>query len=99
MKIIHTADIHLDSALKTYYDNEKASQRNRELIETFRKMVDYARDNDVKAIMIAGDMFDKGKAKKTTENMVYSAITENPDIIFFYLKGNKINFINNYASN
>lgn len=87
MKIIHTADLHLDSAM-TSLPKEKAVIRKNELIETFKKMVDYASDNDVAAILISGDLFDTRIVTRTLQKIVSKVITEHPDVTFFYLKGN-----------
>ena len=45
MKIIHTADLHLDSAMKTNLSKEKAKMRNNEILHTFERMVEYAKNN------------------------------------------------------
>lgn len=88
MKIIHCADLHLDSQMTSNLTKEKAKERKAELLNTFVKMVSYARENDVNAIIIAGDMFDSRNITVTARNVVAGAITDNPDIVFFYLKGN-----------
>ncbi len=61
MKFIHTADIHLDSVysgLKSYYGARtlsiaEASQR------AFVRLIDFALDESVDFIIIAGDLFDR----------------------------------------
>ncbi|MBQ9199321.1 MAG: metallophosphoesterase [Lachnospiraceae bacterium] len=88
MKIIHCADLHLDSKMTANLDSKKARERKIELLNTFNEMVKYAACNDIKAIIIAGDMFDKKTVSKTAANTVYQAFTDNPDISFYYLKGN-----------
>ena len=88
MKIIHCADLHLDSKMTANLDRKKAKERKIELLNTFGNMVAYASENDVKAIIIAGDMFDKKAVSKTASNTVYQTIVDNPDIDFYYLKGN-----------
>jgi len=88
MKIIHCADVHLDSKLRTNLTNEQARERRNELLITFEKMIAYAVEQDVKAILIAGDLFDTGNVTVKTRNAVASAITENPRIDFYYLFGN-----------
>ena len=55
LKIIHCADLHLDSKMETNLDKEKAKERKNEILITFEKMVQYAKENDVKVIIIAGD--------------------------------------------
>ena len=88
MKIIHCADLHLDSPMNTHFSGTKAKERKNELLETFRRMIGYAVDNDVAAIIIAGDMFDKKNISATARNTVMYEITNNPQIDFYYLKGN-----------
>lgn len=90
MKIIHTADLHLDSQMTTHFknDNEKARLRRQELVNTFRRLISYAVENKVEAVLIAGDLFDSRRVTKTTVNTVIHEITQNPDILFFYIKGN-----------
>lgn len=88
MKIIHCADLHLDSKLNANLDGAKKRERKAELLNTFTRMIDYAINNDVRAIIIAGDMFDTKNVSVTARNTVSQAIINNPDINFYYLKGN-----------
>ena len=88
MKIIHTADLHFDSKLETNLDPVKSKERKRELLNTFERMVDYARLNDVRAIIIAGDMFDKPRISIKTREFVLNLIKLNPEIDFIYASGN-----------
>lgn len=88
MKILHTADLHLDSKLRTHLTGDKAKIRKTELLETFRRMVSYADTNKISHILIAGDLFDTTLVSKTTQNVVKSEIENHPDINFYYLKGN-----------
>lgn len=93
MKLIHCADLHLDSVLTTHLTKEKAKERKAELLQTFLRMVDYAVENEVEAILIAGDLFDKKNISATARNAVKHAIQENNQITFFYLQGNHdVNF-------
>lgn len=91
MKIIHTADLHLDSAMKTNLSKEKAKTRKNEILNTFERMVDYAKNNDVSAILIAGDLFDTKTVTVKTRDIIKRCIEENPGIDFLYLKGNHDN--------
>lgn len=88
MKIIHCADLHLDSKMQTNLTREQAKERKAEILETFLAMTDYASEHDVSAILIAGDMFDTKRITARTRNVVREAIINNPDIMFYYLKGN-----------
>ena len=95
MKIIHCSDLHLDSKMETNLNKEKAKERKNEILLTFEKMVDFAKKNGVKVIIIAGDMFDKKNISVKAKKIVKNQIILNPEIDFLYLKGNhdEINFI------
>ena len=88
MKIIHCSDLHLDSKMKSNLDNNKPKERRDEILRTYQNMVEYAKKNDVKIILIAGDMFDKKDITIKAKNVVLDSICANPEIDFIYLKGN-----------
>lgn len=88
MKIIHCADLHIDSKMQTNLSSEKARTRRKEILMTFEKMIDYAKQNGVKAIIIAGDMFDTAKVTRKSKENIFSIIATNKNIDFYYLSGN-----------
>ena len=88
MKIIHCADLHLDSKMTANLDRERAKERRREILQTFSRMVDYAAVNNVTAILIAGDMFDTSNVSALARNTVKDSIISHPEITFYYLNGN-----------
>lgn len=88
MKIIHCADLHLDSDMTGNFSKEIAVQRKAELINTFERMLKYASVKNVDAIIIAGDLFDKEVVKSSVLNMFISLINTFSKIHFFYLTGN-----------
>lgn len=88
MKLIHCADLHLDSKMETNLSKEKSRERKNEILITFERMVEYAKLNEVRAIIIAGDMFDKSQITQKAKKIVKNAIYSNPKIDFIYLKGN-----------
>ena len=91
MKIIHCADLHLDSKMTANLTKEQAKERKIEILRTFTRMVDYAKKNNVKAILIAGDLFDTRNVSAMARNTVYDVICQSPEIDFLYLKGNHDN--------
>ncbi len=91
MKIIHCADLHLDSKMTANLSKDKAKERKNEILRTFTRMVDYARQNEVSVVLIAGDMFDTRNVSAMVRNTVKEKIMQNPDIDFLYLKGNHDN--------
>lgn len=91
MKLIHCADLHLDSKMTANLDKEKAKERKGELLHTFERMVAYATRHEIEMILIAGDMFDTKNISATVRNTVLAQFVNHPDITFFYLKGNHDN--------
>ena len=88
MKIIHCADIHLDSKMTSNLSKEKAKERKSEILLTFLDMIRSAAMEGVNAIIIAGDLFDTNSFSATARNAVLNAFKENPGIDFYYIKGN-----------
>ena len=88
LKLIHTADIHLDARMEAIYPAELAKERRKELRMEWWRLVEYAKRNDVSAILIAGDLFDTKKPLQTTLTVLRESVERNPDISFYYLRGN-----------
>ena len=91
MKIIHCADLHLDSKLTANLSKAQAKERKMEILRSFTRMVSYAEKNAVSVILIAGDMFDTRNVSAMVRNTVRDAIAEHPKIDFLYLRGNHDN--------
>ena len=88
MKLIHCADLHLDSRLQTHLDRDRAKRQRDELLRNFARLADYARENGVEAVLIAGDLFDRDTVSALAKNTVLSVIASHPEIRFYYLRGN-----------
>lgn len=87
MKIIHTGDIHIGSALKNL-PPDKARLRQSELTDGFRRLCDYARDNGVSCVLIAGDLFDENNTARHIKKEILAAIGNAKPVCFFYVSGN-----------
>lgn len=98
MELIHIADVHLDSSLEGNLTKQLARERRKEILSTFRRVISYARIRKIKGILIAGDFFDSEVISKETGDVVYKEIIENPQIDFFYLRGNhdSLGFFNKF---
>ncbi len=88
MKIIHCADLHLDSKLETNLDRAKAKIRRAELVRSFERLVDYATKNGVRLVIVAGDLFDHNSVTKGTAQTVASVIAAADGVDFLVLSGN-----------
>lgn len=104
MKLIHCADLHLDSPMEANLSPDKARERKGEILATFGKLVRVAAEGGVAAILIAGDLFDSDHITKRTERYVLDLIASYPELAFFYLagnhdKGNSLRFSENKPQN
>lgn len=88
MKIIHCADLHLDSKLTANLNPAQAKERKAELLHTFIRMIDYAVEQNVQAILMAGDLFDRNQITQTARNTVLQQILNHPELDIYYLQGN-----------
>lgn len=88
MKIIHMADVHLDSSLSRHYSREGAKSRRAELMSTFISVLRYGREQGVRAVLIAGDLFDTPAVSPECIYQVLENIRAFKGMDFFYLRGN-----------
>ncbi|MBQ9468849.1 MAG: metallophosphoesterase [Clostridia bacterium] len=88
MKFIHTADLHLASAMESRLPPDKARVRRKELFDTFRRLCDYAESEGVAAVMICGDIFDEGKPRDRYVRDFVAVVRDHPTVDFLCLAGN-----------
>ncbi|MCC8140768.1 MAG: metallophosphoesterase [Lachnospiraceae bacterium] len=88
MKIIHCADLHLDSRMETGLSKEKAKERRLELLRTFTQMIERGAAEGVDAVLLCGDLFDARTISARARNCVLDAVREHPKMRFYYLQGN-----------
>ena len=84
MKILHCADIHLDSPLVGVKDS---GIRRHELLVALMNMSEYADNNGVSAIIVAGDLFDDSFTTLQTVESV-AEIVRTSRSAWFVLRGN-----------
>ena len=84
MKIIHTGDVHLDSPLVGVKDS---AGRRHELLVALKNLSEYADNNGVAAVIVAGDLFDDSFTTPSTVKSVAEIVrTSHAD--WFVLRGN-----------
>lgn len=88
MKLIHCADLHLESRMDSSFSVRLAKDRRRELLLTYKRMIAYAAEQGVSAVLIAGDLFDSGKVSQRAVRDILSEMQARKEITFFYLCGN-----------
>ena len=75
VKILHTGDLHLDSAFSSLSISESESARE-ESRKTFKKMMDYAKENSYDMVLISGDVFDAKYITTATRELVKKCFSE-----------------------
>ena len=88
MKFIHCSDIHLDSKMERNLSPAQARERNAEVCATFSRLVSFAVEQGVKAVIIAGDLFDTQRTTDRTVGFVLDTIRTAHQVDFLYLRGN-----------
>ena len=88
MRIVHTSDLHIDSALTSNLTGPKASERRRELLYNFERLINFSREIGASIIIIAGDLFDTENITRRAKDTVLAAMERARDITFLYLPGN-----------
>ncbi len=87
VKILHTADMHLDSPF-TIMDASMSHARRSDLRAAFTSMMMYIKDNNIDLVLIAGDMFEHEYITKSTVNLVLGEFAKLPQCKFVIAPGN-----------
>ena len=88
MLIYHTADIHLNSNLKSNLDDKKAKIRREEITSNFFSLIEKAGSEHADFFIIAGDLFDAETGITRLKKQLLDAISSYPETKFLYLNGN-----------
>lgn len=73
MRILHAADLHLDSAFAGLAE-EKAALLRQESRDILRRMVDWANDHAVDVMLLSGDLFDSDRMYSQTARTLAQAL-------------------------
>ena len=86
MKLIHCS-IYIGFQNETNLSPKQASKETIICI-TFSRMLEYAMKHGVTVVLIAGDLFDTERCRKSTLDYVLDTVGSAPEIDFLYLRGN-----------
>lgn len=88
LKILHFSDAHLDVP-HTAADLDAAEVRRAELRSAFSSMMLYIRQNGVRLVLIAGDLFDHAFLTRETTSLLVREFASVPDCHFVISPGNR----------
>ena len=86
IKIMHCADLHLGAELSTL--GNRGSERRAELLHTLNTIKDLCRENAVRLLLIAGDLFDSNNVSKDTVQSVKSCFASMDGVLVAVTPGN-----------
>ena len=89
MRFLHIADVHLDTPFASR--SEPVRDRLRQALrDAFSRCVDVAEDEEVDAVLVAGDLFDGGRLSFETERFLLEEVgrLDRAGIQFVYATGN-----------
>ena len=72
VRLIHTADLHLDSAFSSRSSKEEAEERRQNLLMAWNRLLSYGIEKKVQAVLIAGDLFDSAVVSRSTMEILLS---------------------------
>ena len=87
IKLVHCADLHLDSPFISE-DAGKAALRRKELRETFSRLIDEAKSFSADIVLISGDLFDRKSVTKDTLDLALSLFSSFSRCKFVISPGN-----------
>lgn len=87
VRILHCADLHLDSPFKELSKSISLKSRE-ELLETFKKVIDLVLSEEIQVLLIAGDFFDNLFLSKSTVNFIMKEFSRIKDTFIFISPGN-----------
>lgn len=88
MRLLHIADLHLGAPLAALSDAEKMRQRREELLGSLRRALELGREHGVRAVLLAGDLFDSENVSERVLMHTCELISSYSPLPFFYVTGN-----------
>lgn len=88
MKIIHCADLHLDSSMESAIGKDLAKKLRSNMLLVIKNMYQHAHDIGARAVIIAGDIFDTNKISNTTRQYLLDTFRQYSDMATVILPGN-----------
>ena len=105
MKFVHIADMHFDTPFITLSNKQNLCKLRRiEQRETFRKIIEYIKENEIPYLFISGDLYEHKYIRESTIEYINNLFKTIPDTKIFISPGNhdpyiKNSFYNNFKWN
>ena len=90
LKIIHCADVHLDTAMSGL-DAKKVNIRRDEMKRTFARIIELSKNADM--LIVAGDLFDGKNVSRSTLDFLKGEFSKIPETKVYIIAGNHDPFV------
>lgn len=87
VKLLHCADIHLDTPFRSR-SAERSAVLRRQLRRAFSEMIEYVKKENIKIVLLSGDVFDTSTVTSDTVGFVKDAFASAPECSFVISPGN-----------
>ena len=96
MKFVHIADVHFDSPFVNLSDKEGLGDKRRiEQRKTFKKVIEYIKENNIKYLFISGDLYEQKYIKRATIEYINDLFKEISNTDIFISPGNHDPYLKN----
>ena len=86
MKFVHCADVHI--GMEFALNRLRSRQRKAEILQSFLRIVEYCRDEEVDILLIAGDLFDSENVEEAAVQQIKDAFSTIPATDIYIAPGN-----------
>ena len=96
MKFVHIADIHFDTPFTTLSDKGNLGEKRRlEQRKTFKKVIDYIKENNIEYLFISGDLYEQQYIRQSTIEYINNLFKEIENTKIFISPGNHDPYLKN----
>ena len=97
VQFVHIADIHFDIPFSTLSDkNGLDLKRKLEQRDSFKKVIEYIKNNNIEYLFISGDLYEQEYVKESTIEYINKMFKEINNTKIFISPGNHDPYLNNY---
>ena len=96
MKFVHIADMHFDTPFRMLSDRADLGEiRRLDQRKSFKKMIDYIKENEIPYLFIAGDLYDNEYIRESTIEYINNLFKQIPNTKIYITPGNHDPYIKN----
>ncbi len=96
-RFLHCADLHFDKPFSYLKNNrtDRSDIKRQDIRDVFNKIINIAKNEEIDAILICGDLYEHNYVKKSTIDFINSKLSEINHIKVFIIAGNHDPYLSN----